>query len=235
MNFSVSISGVTAALRRQDVTANNLANLVTPGFKSQRVHQADVAPGGTQVAGVDVLFTQGPLEIDGGSFSLAILGDGLFGVSTPEGDRYTRAGNFAVDAEGFLADPAGHRLEPQIQVPSDAESVVVGGDGRVSIVDAQGNVQEIGQVKLVRFANPAGLSRDGGNLLAATVASGAPIEGLPGQEAFGSIAFGALEQSNVDLSSEMVGALINRALVRANVATIRTEDEMLGSILDLRR
>lgn len=235
MLFSVSVSGINAGLRRQEVSANNLANLVTPGYKTQRVDQADVAPSGTQVAGIDTLFTAGPLEIDGGFFSLAVLGDGLFRVDTPQGDRFTRAGNFHIDAEGFVVDSEGHRLQPDLQVPSDAKSVVVDANGQVSAVNAQGEVDTIGQIELSRFANPGGLSREGGNLLAATAASGAAMGGLPNQGSFGSIAFGALEQSNVDLSSEMVGALISRALVRANVASIRTQDEMLGSILDLRR
>jgi flagellar basal-body rod protein FlgG len=234
--FSISSSGLRAAFRRQDVIANNLANLVTPGFRSSRADMVDIPGGGTAVGSISVRLTQGPLEIEEGlPFTLAVHGDGFFRVETPQGPRFTRAGSFHIDRDGRVVTSEGAPLAPEIVIPPDARSVRVGPDGTVSVLTAQGEVQTIGQITLSRFANPQGLIAEGSSLHAAGPASGPPAEGIPGQGPFGQIVFGALEGSNVDLGSEIVSEIVNRAFARANIAALRTQDEMLGTLLDLRR
>lgn len=229
--FAISASGLRTAFRRQDVVANNLANLTTPGFKSAQVDQVDVAGGGTAIGSISVRLTQGPLELDEGApFALAVNGEGFFQVDTPQGPRYTRAGSFHLDAEGTVVSAEGYPLSPGITVPSGTQSVQVDPQGVVSAVDAQGNVTQLGQISLTRFANPGGLSQEGSSLLAPTAASGDPEGGASGQ-----VVFGALEGSNVDLGSEIVSQIVNRSFARANIAAIRTQDEMLGNVLDIMR
>jgi flagellar basal body rod protein FlgG len=106
---------------------------------------------------------------------------------------------------------------------------MVAPDGQVSAVAAGGaQVTALGRVELVRFANPGGLAQQGDNLAGATPASGEP---LPGG---GSLVFGAVEDSNVELAGEMVGLIVSRASVRANLAALKAQDEVLGEVIDLR-
>lgn len=231
--FSVSLSGIRAAFARLDVHANNIANVATPGFKSSRLIQVDAAPGGTAVGGVSVDVRAGPIEIDGGPISMAVLGEGMFQVQTPQGPRFTSAGVFKVDSEGYLVDPSGHRLSPNVQVPADARAVMVSATGVVSALKPDNTVVPVGQVQLVRFSNRHGLKAEGDNLFSATAASGDPVTGLPGEGGFGRLLFGGVEGSNVDLSAEMVGTLLAKASARLNLVALRAQDDVLGDLLDL--
>ncbi len=228
IGLRISLSGVQAGLRRLDVAADNVANSTTPGFKRSRVHQSDLRPGGTSVDSVRVHYSAGPLEIDDGRFSLAMEGDGFFRVSTPQGDRFTRAGAFHIDASGHVVTSDGFPLQPGFSVPSDSVAVSVSPEGAVSARLANGQTQSLGTIEIARFANPGGLTREGASLVAESAASGPP---LPGESR---IVFGAVEGSNVDLADEMVSLIVSRASVQANLAALRTQDELLGEIVDLR-
>lgn len=234
VNFSVSLSGVRAALTSQDVTANNIANLVTPGFKASRTDMVDIGGGGVDT-NININFSQGPLDITGGGgLNLAVNGDGFFAVNTPQGLQFTRAGTFNVDANGNIVTPQGFTLQPNIQVPQGATSLMVSPNGTISATLANGTISQLGQIQLARFTNPGGLQLQGNNLASATLASGQPQFGNPAQGDFGSIAFGALEASNVDLSSELVNMITNRAFLQANLAAVKTQSQMLGDIMDLK-
>lgn len=232
--FSVSISGIRVGLGRLDVSANNIANLTTPGFKSSRLKAVDRVPGGTSIGSIRVDFSQGPIEVAEGGFSLAIQGDGFFRVETPQGERFTRAGAFGLDADRNVVTAEGHRLRPGLQVPMEAVSVMVGPDGTVSAVLPDGSVEALGQVMLTRFPNPGGLVLEGGNLAVAGPGAGGSVEGVPGAARFGSLVFGALEGSNVDLTSEIVSQIISSATVKANIAGLKTRNDILGTIVDLK-
>lgn len=226
--FSISLAGLKGSIQRLDVSSNNLANLITPGFKSSRVDQVELSGAGQ----VSVDFSQGPLEFTGDKFSLAVQGNGLFQVDTSQGTRYTGAGQFRLDSNGFVVTPDGHRLVPNIQIPSDASEVSISADGTIS-AKVGNNTTQLGRIELARFTNPQGLVQEGSNLFAAGANSGNPIHGNPGADSFGSIAFGVLEQSNVDLSSEMVSMIVSKALAKVNIAAIKTKDETLGEIIDI--
>lgn len=218
LGFSISVSGVHAGLRRTDVAANNIANATTPAFKASR-----------DLGSVRVRFSQGPLEPEDGRFSLAIDGEGFFRVQTPEGERYTRAGSFHVDASGKLVTTGGSPLQPSITIPGNAVGITVGPQGQVSAVLPGGQTQSLGSVGLARFANPEGLTAEGGSLFAAGPASGPPLGGASGR-----ILFGAVEGSNVDLADEVVSLIVSRISVEANLAAVKTRDDILGEIIDLR-
>lgn len=231
--FSISLSGIRAALTRLDVHSNNIANVTTPGFKSSRVEQVDVASGGTAVGGVSVDVRQGPVNINGGPMSMAVLGEGMFQVETPQGPRFTSAGVFKVDGNGYLVDPSGNRLSPNVQVPGDAKAVMISATGVVSVLQPNNTIAQVGQIQLARFPNRPGLKAEGDNLYSTTAASGDPITGTPGTGVFGRLFFGGVEDSNVDLAADLVGTIIAKASARLNMAALRAQDETLGDLLDL--
>jgi flagellar hook-basal body protein len=136
--FYTALSGVVAAMTRQAVVADNIANANTVGFKQSRTLQTDyelsimnaarprdrAAGNGTVPTGLKLDISQGPLEVTGVQTDLAVEGDGLFVVRTGGGIAYTRAGDFLTDANGMLVtqqgypvlDTAGHTIQPGSQV-----------------------------------------------------------------------------------------------------------------------
>ncbi len=214
------------------VIANNLANAETVAFKRSHVvlesgsYRHETVPGsldtagqytpvgisvgtGVQVAGVRTDFRQGPLMQTGRDLDLAIDGRGFFQVTDPATGEilYTRAGNFCKNPNGDLvigSAKTGRLIEPAISIPEDAMAVVVSPEGIVSVRQpGTSSLCEIGQIQLANFINPEGLLKQGENLYRETDASGAPVQGNPGQPAFGRLQQGALEGSNVRLQREL--------------------------------
>jgi flagellar basal-body rod protein FlgG len=156
-------SGLSALNTALDVTANNLANVNTPGFKASRVNFQDLLyvekaqPGslnqnedqrpiglyvglGVRVSGTQLDFAQGAPQATGRPLDVNINGQGFFRVRVEDsvgvgGMAYTRAGNFTLNADGeiVLANDQGRRLEPTIQIPADATNVTIAADGRVLV------------------------------------------------------------------------------------------------------
>lgn len=233
LGFHVSLSGIRVGLTKLDVSANNLANATTPGFKASFARAVDDAGGGAHIGSVRVDFTSGPLESPEGSFSLAVEGEGFFRVGTPQGERFTRAGAFRVDGEGRVVTAEGHPLLPEVRIPPAARAVSVAKDGTVRALQPDGSTVELGRISLSRFTNPSGLTAVGGGLWSAGPASGAARTGTPGSGSFGGLVFGALEGSNVDLASEMVSQITSSATVKANLAALKAKKETLGTVIDL--
>ena len=232
VNFSVAVSALRAAFQRQANTANNIANVATPGFKSRRVHLQDTLGGGVEVAAVERNLTQGPLSPSGRPLDMAVSGRGFLAVDGPRGQRFTRFGAFGLDANGRIVDAAGNFLAPGFDVPPDAVAVNVSRDGVVSATMADGSPRDLGSVEVFTFANPEGLQAVGGGLFSPTAASGAPTSGAAGAGAFGELIAGFLEGSNVSLARELTDQILNKAHLSANIASIRAQDDMLGELLD---
>jgi len=123
MPFNIALSGLNAASADLSVTANNIANVSTSGFKSSRAQFADVFSVGAQgigngvrVAAVDQQFEQGGIEFTDNALDLAISGQGFFTLSDNGSMVYTRAGAFGVDREGYAVNATNQRL--QIYPPS---------------------------------------------------------------------------------------------------------------------
>jgi flagellar hook protein FlgE len=118
MSFQVALTGLSAASTDLSVTANNIANSNTTGFKESRTSFADVyavssqgisatTPGsGVRVASVQQQFSQGSVNYTNNNLDLAISGDGFFIVSQEGSLEYTRAGSFAVDRDGYVVAPS---------------------------------------------------------------------------------------------------------------------------------
>ena len=233
MSFSASVSALRSMIVRQDVTANNLANVSTPGFKRARALNQDRAPSGTDIAQISSDFRQGDLEVATNAFDLGISGEGFFKVQTPSGVGYVRAGVFGLDSNRELVTPQGFRLSPSVQLPADATGFAVRPDGAVTAL--RGGVEtSVGQITLSRFPNPGGLLQSGGGALSPFPGAGIPQDGIPGTGGFGSLVSGVLESSNVDLGEEAVASVRDLRAFQVNARMIRVQDEMLGTLLDIR-
>ncbi|MHC5024828.1 MAG: flagellar basal-body rod protein FlgG [Planctomycetota bacterium] len=258
-------TGLSALSTQLDITANNLANVNTVGFKSSRGNFEDLLylekaqPGvenangdvrptglyvgiGVKVSGTQLNFTQGAAEPTGQALDLLIDGEGFFQVEIPddigEGIGYTRAGNFTLNADGefVLATTDGPRLIPDITVPEDATNVTITADGRVN-VDLPGQTEptEVGVIEIATFINPAGLKQNGGNIYTPSAASGDPVVGEPAEDNRGRIMQGFLEASNVEPVKELVTLIRTQRAFELNSQSIQAADEALQTIGRLRR
>ncbi len=232
VNFSVAVSALRAAFSRQTVTANNIANVSTPAFKSSRVHQQDTLSGGVEVSAVQRNLSPGPLEPTGRPLDIAVSGSGYIAVETPKGQRFTRFGAFGLDANGQIVDGQGNQLSPGFTVPDGAVAVNISREGAVAVSMADGSRQQLGTVDVYTFANPGGLQAIGGGLYSPAASSGPPMAHPAGSPGAGELVSGFLESSNVYLARELTDQIINKAGLSANIATIRAQDDMLGELLD---
>jgi flagellar basal-body rod protein FlgG len=253
-------TGMQAQQLNVDVISHNLANVNTTGFKRSRAdfqdllyqtlrqagaassNQTEVPTGiqlglGTRTAAVQRLFVQGDFQHTQNQLDVAIDGDGFFQVLHPNGNVvYTRAGAFKLDSQGRVVSSDGYPLEPELTIPNNATSISIAPDGTVSVLQA-GNPapQQVGQIRLVNFANPAGLSGEGRSLFRTTTASGEPQEGAPGSDGLGPLSQGFLEVSNVSVVEEMVNLITGQRAYEINSKAIQAADEMLQVTSNLRR
>jgi flagellar basal-body rod protein FlgG len=256
-----SATGMNAQTTFIDNTANNIANVNTNGFKkgqadfqdliyvNQRTPGSDAAQGlqvptglqlgsGVRVAGITKVFTEGALVNTQNPLDVAVEGEGFFQVTLPSGElRYTRDGALRLNAQGSFVTSDGFLISPQITIPAGAVSISIGSDGTVSVQNAGAlNASTVlGQLTLVRFVNPAGLSAEGRNLFAETASSGAPVIATPGQNGVGLTRQGFLERSNVDVVTELINLILAQRAYEFNTRAVRTADNMLASTTDLVR
>lgn len=249
-------SGMEAQQLSVDTIANNIANVNTTGYRRARVSFQDLfyetlrsggaSPVGPLQVGHGVsaaagqrAFQQGSVEPTGNPLDLAIEGEGFFAVSAGETTAYTRDGNFRINAEGIIVNGAGYALQDEgggeLQLPDDARDISISPDGVVSARSADGSIETVGQIKLVRFINPGGLEAVGGNLFRETEASGEVEEGTPAAEGFGTICQEFLERSNVSVVEEMVGLIVAQRAYELNSKAVQSADEMLALANNLKR
>jgi flagellar hook protein FlgE len=107
-------------------------------------------------------------------------------------------------------------------------------DGIITARYSNGQSKPAGQVEIANFRNPQGLQSMGGNMWTRTAASGDPIVGVPGSGNLGALQSGALEESNVDLTAELVNMITAQRVYQANAQTIKTQDQILQTIVNLR-
>ena len=123
MSFNIGLSGLYAANKQLDVTGNNIANVATTGFKSSRAEFEDVYSAtrlgtgsktignGVRLANVSQQFSQGDVNNTGNVLDMGIQGNGFFILSDNGSLSYTRAGAFKTDAQNFVVDNNGNRLQ----------------------------------------------------------------------------------------------------------------------------
>jgi|SRR5579862_1863168 len=107
-------------------------------------------------------------------------------------------------------------------------------DGTMVGSYSNGQTRTLGQVVLSTFSDPQGLAPLGGNLYAETAASGQPVTGVPGSGSLGVVQSSAVEESNVDLTKELVDMITAQRVYQANAQTIKTEDQVMNTLVNLR-
>jgi len=251
-------SGMAAQQMGIDVTANNLANSNTTGFKKSRCNFQDMmyqtlliagaeTPGGGQVpsgiqlgmgtkpGSVQKVFTQGDYVETANQLDMAVEGKGFFKVLSGDEELYTRAGNFTLDSEGYITTPNGDRLQPEISLPAETVIVTVQSNGTLTAFGLGDEILVTEQINLYTFPNPAGLYAAGRNLLRQTEGSGDAVEGTPGTEGFGTVSNNFLEMSNVSIVDEMVHMIIVQRAYEANSKALQTADNMLQMANNMKR
>ena len=239
--------------------SNNLANAKTVAFKKGRTEKESLlyvektfdsrlaeavkkASGlssdtleygtGVRVTSTPKDFTQGNIEATNQPMDLAIQGEGFFQLTLADGTpAYTRAGNFHIDNQGNVVDPNGRMMDPPITIPEGTTSVLVKQDGTVLVyLNNSSEATEIGQLVLAKFPNAPGLKSIGQNLFARTDSSGDPIFGNPTQDNFGYVQQGALEQSNVDVISEMMRMIMVQRVFDTVTKAVSSYEAMLTTL-----
>ncbi|MGE5451907.1 MAG: flagellar hook protein FlgE [Acidobacteriota bacterium] len=118
--------------------------------------------------------------------------------------------------------------------PGQLSSISIDPSGIVMARYSNGQSKPAGQVELATFRNPQGLQALGGNEWSSTYASGDPVVGVPGAGNLGVLQSGALEESNVDLTGELVNMMVAQRMYQANAQTIKTEDQVLQTLVNMR-
>ena len=248
-------TGMMAQELNVQVISNNIANMRTTGYKRQRAEfqdllyehvrrigtqtstQGNILPvgidlgGGVKTVGTPRLMTQGTLSPTGADLNLAIRGEGFFKVLMPDGTfTYTRDGSFEMDAQGRLVTSQGYILQPGITVPQNSSGISINAQGTVSVTPAGTTTPTtLGQIELSMFINKAGLQSMGDNLYLETPASGTPQNGFGGQQGFGDLLQGNLEQANVEAVSEISDLIAAQCAYEMNAKVISATDQMLQS------
>jgi flagellar basal-body rod protein FlgG len=224
---------LTALQTRVDISANNIANAQTVGFKATRViaedapyqdraagdrHAAARVGSGVIIARTFPDMAQGPAIQTSRPLDLMIDGKGFFILQDerPDGNVvYTRAGLFTLSSDGQMvsAGRAAVRMNPSISLPSDATQVNVNATGRVAVLrPGSSSPIEVGQIQIAFFVNPEGLRPIGGEMFVETAESGQPLDGDTGTDGRGMIRQGMLEGSNVNIAAEQIDLARSAAL-----------------------
>ena len=212
---------------------------------------------GASVKSITQNFALGPVEQTGSALDLAITGDGFFTTRSPIDDttQYTRAGSFSLNGEGEIVDSSNNRLQlfaldgngdPDINTLQDAVlpaqnadgsdfvGVTVNEVGIVSASYADGTSEPVGAIALGSFIAPTGLKKVGDANWEATGLSGGAVYGTGGSGAFGKIASGALERSNVDIAEELVGLITAQRNFQANAKAIEGASTLTQTLINMR-
>jgi flagellar basal-body rod protein FlgG len=254
--LAIAATGMNAQQLNVEVTANNIANINTTGFKRGRAEFTDLlyqterlagAPDrggqnavpegaqlglGTRATEIRNLHQQGSLSSTGNKLDIAINGPGWFQISGADGETlYARAGAFNTNAEGQIVTADGYQVVPGITVPANTIEVLINQSGQVfAHVGGETDLQELGQLTLANFANPGGLLPLGGNLYRETPASGSAVTGVPGDPGFGTVQQGYLENSNVDPVREITHLIAAQRAYEMNSKVIKAVDEMAATV-----
>jgi flagellar basal-body rod protein FlgG len=254
-----SATGMAAQESNVNNISNNIANVNTTGFKKSRTEFDDLlyetiqesgakssattdynvgvqVGSGAKVSATRKVYSQGSPQITNNPYDLMINGEGFFGIASPTGElKFTRDGNFNVDAQGNVVTRSGHRLFPGINVPPGIIKINISEDGIVEAFNKE-SIEPInlGQIPIFTFVNPAGLRADGGNMLVATSGSGQAIQNQPGQNGSGLLMQGAIEASNVNVMNEMTDLIKAQRAYEMNSKVMGVADQMLQTVNNIR-
>lgn len=216
--ITVSLYLTKTALNTWQVWTNDLSGTVPPA-----------AP--TQLGG-DIVFDPATGKLDAASpwlagptaIPMSSANGALTPIPTLDLSKITQFGNsFAVS-----------NLTQDGYTSGEFVGMNIGDDGVILARYSNGQTKAAGQIALAEFRNVQGLTPTGGNNWVASFTSGAAIQGVPGEGKFGGLRAGALEDSNVDLTAELVNMMVAQRAYQANAQTIKTEDQIMSTLVNLR-
>ena len=232
----IGLSRQVALRRELDVIANNLANLTTTGFKSERVlfeeylmpvardesfQNPDATVSYVQDRATAHDHTPGALKMTGNPLDLAIDGDAFFTVQAPSGERYQRNGSFQISSDGELVTQEGYQVigesGPIRFEPTDTD-ITIATDGTITTVNGTGT-QTRGKLKLARFSDLNSLEKDS----VSTWRGNQPAEA---QLASTRVVQGAIEQSNVQSVVQIARMMEVTRSYASLAALMKSEDEL---------
>jgi len=236
-----SAAGMQLNQYRQEVLANNLANIETVGFKkdlavvSERplaIHEPSARPdwsdpqlsgmtGGSFVSPTYTTFTQGPLQHTGGRLDVALMGQGFFAVQDAGETRYTRDGRFILNDQGKLVTVSGHSVlgedgRPIVVPPTATDRVTISGSGAV-----RAGEQQFGRLAVVDFEDKQQLRKVGANVFEARA-------GAEPRQAPASMQVGFVEGSTVEPTQAMVSMIEVSRAYELNATMIGVADGTLA-------
>ena len=211
----IGLSRQTALERQLDVVANNIANVNTTGYKTDRTLFEEFLNSGAhednfvgtdrrisyvQDRGTFRDFSQGPVEQTKNPLDIAIDGSALLVVQTPAGERYARDGGLQLNSQGQLVTVAGNPVlgvaGPIVFQPTDHD-INITPDGTITVVEGNGRTDSIrGKLRLVNFADAQRLLKEGLNLYSAG-------QGAAQADTKSAVRQGFIEKSNVNAVAEM--------------------------------
>lgn len=231
-----AISGNLAMMNQLDVLANNLANVNTPGYKKDTIRfesvlAATASQGDSGAVDTPALvmqeysvdFSSGVMKLTDNTFDLALDGEGFFVVNTPDGQAYTRQGNFRIDANGKLVTVDGY------EVLGGGAPILIDG-GTVSF-DSEGKIfvegLETGTIDVVDFPKPYDLRKIGSALFMPNSDAARPS---PARETL--VMQGHLEGSNVNVLEEMVRMIETTRSSESCQKMIQNYDQMTAKAVN---
>lgn len=231
----IALSNQGALRREMDSIANNMANMNTTGFKGERMMFVDHltrSRSGDFIADQRLAFvrdianyrdtSEGPIEQTGNTLDVAIHGDGYFAVQTPDGERYTRSGNFRLDNGGQLVTQDGLPVLSDAGAPiffaREDTTITIAGDGSVSTENGL-----LGKLRVVTFDNQQDMLGVGSGLY---TTDQAPIAKPDAQ-----IAQYALEKSNIEAITEMTRMMDVNRKYASTQKMIDAEDERIRKMV----
>jgi flagellar hook protein FlgE len=275
MSFYTSLSGLKGAQSDMSVVSNNIANANSTGFKRSKAQFGDIfassptqstktiAGQGQRLIGITQQFTQGSYETSEKTLDLAIIGEGFFLVkSEPPAQNvsYTRNGAFTPNADGFVVDTTGSRVQ---LLPVDANGEVtdrtlagttdfvlptasptdpnsslinisIADNGLVTATFSDGSNQNLGRLAMATFPAMEGLRPIGDAHWQSTGESGQPLVDSAGSGSIGAVRAGALERSNVDITEELVLLMAAQRNFQANAKAIEGASSLTQTIMNMR-
>jgi flagellar basal-body rod protein FlgF len=212
----IGLSRQTTLERQLGVIANNIANVNTAGYKAdQSLFEEYLSSGAhednfigrdrrvsyVQDRGTYTDFSQGSMQQTGNPLDVSIEGGGYLAVQTASGEQYTRDGNLQINSQGQLTTVGGDVVlgngGPIVFQPTDHD-INISPDGTITVVEGSARVDSIrGKMRVVNFANPQALRKQGSNLYSANAAGAAQVD----QKS--TVRQGYIEKSNVNAVGEM--------------------------------
>ena len=249
--LNVSVAGMSAQANALTAIGSNIANSATVGYKNagtQFEAMLDQSPSAVLASGAvqtDVRYgaaSQGVLSQTQSPTDLAVNGNGFFAVSYQgQGTHLTRAGNFLADASGNLVNAAGYQLMGYASGSSTlspinvagSTSVTVGSDGTLTQIAADGTATATYKIPLANVTSTNNLTTQDGNVYDVSATSGAMTLSAPGENGAGSLNSNSLEQSTVDLGTELTNMIVTQRSYEANSKALQTSSDLIGILKNL--